>query len=156
MSFEERVLLCAQQVECLAMIRRRAVLCNGNPVCAGGIPFVFVPVVLRELFVQIHHVIVPICFGKNRSCGDREKSSVAFYFTRIRYVVVGGETVSVDEQCFGTSTQSVEGAMHGEKRGIQNIDFVDFFRCYDTYGPCDGILFDDGAQGITLFFGESF
>ena len=74
------VLLYAQQVECHAVVGAGAVLGNGGTVGPGGVAFVFVPVVLRELLVQLHHVIVAVGLGQDRRGGNGEVAAVAFYF----------------------------------------------------------------------------
>ena len=129
---------------------------NGLAVGLGGITFVFVPCILRIFGGNAVHKLVAVCLGKYRCSGNAAICGVAFHDTCGRNVVIWLETVSVNEDSFRTYSEAVEGAMHGEYRGVENVDFVDFGGCYHSYAPCQCFLLDYWPKGVTLVFGELF
>lgn len=138
------------------MVGRGATGGNGCAVLPGGIAFVVVPVVVRKLFVQTVHVVVAVGLGQNRGRSDGEVLAVTLYHRGMRDVGIGFEAVAVDEQVLGTYLQLGDGTVHGQERGVEDVDFINLLRSDDTDGPGQSLAFDDLAQGITLAFGQLF
>ena len=63
---------------------------------------------------------------------------------------LGIETIAVDDKGFGPDTKLRQGTVHGKKRSMENIYFINLLRCHDTYSPCQRIVLNLLAQGITL------
>lgn len=138
------------------MIGRGATSSNSGAVLLGGVAFVVVPVVVRKLFVQAVHVVVPIGLGQNRCRSDGEVLAVTLYHRGMRDVGIGFEAVAVDEQVLGTYLQLGDGTVHSQDRGVEDVDFINLLRSDDTDGPGQSLAFNDLAQGITLAFGQLF
>lgn len=138
------------------MVGRSATGGNGCAVLTGGIAFVMVPVIIRVLFVQAVHVVVAVGLGQNRCRSDGEVLAVTLYHRGMRDVGIGFEAVAVDEQVLGTYLQLGDGTVHGQERGVEDVDFINLLRGNDTDSPGQSLAFDDLAQGITLAFGQLF
>lgn len=67
---------------------------------------------------------------------------------------VGLELVAVHDDGFGTEREAVEGAVHGEDGGIEDVDMV-YFLCRDyAYSPCEGITLYLLTEDIAFLLGE--
>ena len=49
---------------------------------------------------------------------------------------------------------AVEGPVHGEDAGVEDVEFVNLFRGAGAHGPCQSVVLDDGAQLAALMVGE--
>ena len=74
----------------------------------------------------------------------------------MRQVPVRLEAVSVHQKSLRTNGQLVECPVHGKERSVEDIDFVDFLRRDDTYGPCQCVPLYLFAQQIPLLFAQLF
>lgn len=150
----QRKLSITQQIERQTVIRCGATSGNSCAMLLGWITFVVVPVVVRELFVQVVHIVVAVGLGQNRGCSDGEELAIALYHHGMGDAGIGLEAVAVDEQVLGTYLQLGDGTVHGQERGVEDVDFINLLRGDDTHRPGQSLAFDDLAQGITLVFGQ--
>lgn len=67
---------------------------------------------------------------------------------------IGAKTIAVYQQMLRTHTQGIDRPMHGQDRGIEDIETVNLFRRNDTYGPRHSLPLDDRAQGTPLAVGQ--
>ena len=67
---------------------------------------------------------------------------------------IGREPVAIHNDGFRTHFQLVERTVHGQKRGIKDIDFVNLFRRDHPDGPCHGVTLNNLAQLVTPVVGE--
>ena len=69
---------------------------------------------------------------------------------------IGAKTIAVYQQMLRTHTQGIDRPMHGQNRGIEDIETVNLFGRNDTYSPRHSLPFDDRAQGTPLAVGQLF
>ncbi len=125
-------------------------------VSGGRIAFVFVPTVLRIRRGGLLHVKVALGLGEDRGSGDVGIASVAFDIGLIWNVAIWSETVAIDGYRSRLRIKLSQGPVHGFYRCLKYVYTVDFFGRYHSYGPCDGLGFDDFAQLHTPAFGQLF
>ena len=138
------------------MIGRNSECFDGLTVLFGGVSLVAKPVVLRILLGQLVHIVVTIGLGKDRGCRDGEELAITLDNGRMRKVTIRFEAVAVDNDGFRAHLKLVEGPMHGQDRGIENVDAVNLLRSDDTYGPSHRIALNDLAQLIALTLSQLF
>ena len=92
----------------------------------GGIAFIPVPAVGRVFLMYPVHVVVTISLGKDGCCGYREILAVALYYSGVGQVPVFFETVSVDKEMLRAHGESVDGSVHSEDGGVEDVDLVYF------------------------------
>ena len=59
-------------------------------------------------------------------------------------------SVSLPKGGLGADFKLIQCAMHGENRGIENVDFIDFFGSYDAYSPSYSIALNNLTKLITF------
>ena len=64
------------------------------------------------------------------------------------------EAVAVDDNGLGADLQAVEGAVHGEDRGVKNVDVVYLPGRGVADGPAERVALDDLPQGVAPRGGE--
>ena len=146
------------------MIRSDAVLSDGIAMFLGGIAFVRLPVVLRVFLGQAVHVVVTIGLGKYRSGSNAQVFAVALDDggvwdvdgITIDHGTVGLESVAVNDDVLRAHLQLIQGTMHGQYGGIEDIDFVYFLRSDDTHRPRYGITLNDVTQLLTALVRQLF
>ena len=112
----------------------------------SGIALVPVPVIERIFLMQAIHVVITIGFRQDGSRRNGQILSVSFYNGRMGQILILMKTVPIDQQMFRTDFQLVDGSMHGQERGLQYIDFVNFFRSNDTNRPSYRFTFNHLTQ----------
>ena len=127
---------------------------NGGTMLFRGIALIAVPSVAGKLFVQAVHVVVAVGLGQDGRGGDGKVLAVALHHRGVGNVGIFLETVAVDEQVLRTDGELVDGAVHGQERGVEDVDFVDFLRRDDAHGPRQGLPLDDLAQSVSLVLGQ--
>ena len=160
-----------KEAEGAAVERGGAVLGDGGAVLAGGISGVARPAILRMLPVEVGHVVVAVGFGQNGGGGDGEVAGVALDEGGVRQGLgeegevgaveggtgaVGVEAVAVDDDKLGAHFEAVEGAVHGQNGGVEDVDFVDFPRRHHPHRPGQRIALHLPSQGVTAGGGELF
>ena len=60
--------------------------------------------------------------------------------------MVGLEAVAIDDDGLRTYGKLVEGTVHSQDGGVEDVDFVDFIGCDNAYSPGHGITLNDFAQ----------
>ena len=153
---ERQFQLCVEQLEGESVVRCGAILGDGGAVGGGGIAFVVAPAVVRKLRVQVAHVLVAVRFGQDRCSGNRQVFAVAFDYGLVRNVAVGFEAVAVDNEMLGAHRQRIDGAMHCQNAGVQDVNLVDFVRRHLRHRPSHRLALDDGAEHFALPLGELF
>lgn len=130
------------------MERRNAILADGVAVLARGITGIAVPTVLGIKRSLLLHEVVTAGFGQDGRGRNGEVLAIALHDGLMGYVAVGFEAVAVHNHEGRTHRQLVEGPVHGQDGGVEDIDFVNFLVRYRRYGPGHGIRLNDLAQGI--------
>ena len=64
------------------------------------------------------------------------------------------EAVAVDNDALRTNLQTVQRAMHGENRGVEDVVSIDFGHIDHTDRPRQGIALDFGAQCTPACIGQ--
>lgn len=131
-------------------------LFDGLAVGFCGVAFVDVPGILWVEVVKPFHLVISICFGKDGCCRYVGEFAVAFYYCCPGYVTPWLEAVAVDDYGSGGDFEGVEGAVHGQYGGVEDVDAVDLFGCHDSYGPCDGFGLDVVAEQVAVVFAKLF
>ena len=151
MDFQLRV---AKEVERMAMIWGYAVLLDGLAMLPGGITLVATPVVLRIFLGKTVHIVVTIGLGEDAGSCYGEILAVALYYCGVGQVMIWLEAIAVYYDCLGTHAQGIEGSVHGEDAGIEDVYLVDFPGSDNAKSPGYGIALDYLAQGIAPLLGE--
>ncbi len=126
----------------------------GFAVFYGGVTLVIVPVIVRMLGVQAQHIVVAVGLGQYRCSSYGEVFAITFYHGAIGHKLVGFKSVAIYYYVFGLWCELRYGSVHGQNRGIQNVDIV-YFLCRNLgHCPRHCLTLYDRSQGITLFFGE--
>ena len=92
--------------------------------------------ILRIVRVEFDHESVAGHFGENAGRGDAQAEGIAFDQSS----VIDGQTAhrqSVDEGMVGTPRQGFDGAGHGQMRGAQDVETIDFLHAGLGHGPED-------------------
>ena len=144
----------AEEVERHAMMGGRAMGADGFAVGTGGIAFVTVPSVHGIVLMEGVHVVVAIGFGQDAGSGNGEVLGITLDDGLVRQGLITLETVPVDDEGLGTHFEGVEGTVHGQDGGTQDVDAVDLGCGDDAQPPCDGVTLDDGTQLMALSVGE--
>jgi hypothetical protein len=125
-------------MKALAVQRRRPqagqggfVLRRASSPCAG-------PGRSRETRVQLHQQPVAVHLGQHAGGGNGEAGGVALDDGLLRAVPVDG-VAAVDEQEVGAERQLLDGAAHGQQRGLADVDAVDGLRIDRRNGPGNGV-----------------
>ena len=147
-------LFVAQQVEGHAVVGRGAVLADGFAVGGGGVALVVVPGVAGVLVVQAQHVVVAVGLGQYAGGGYVHVLGIALHHRLPRCGAVGLEAVAIHADALGPHLQAVQGAVHGQYAGVEDVHLVNLLSGDDAHGPCHGLLLDDGAQFVALALGE--
>ncbi len=120
---------------------------------AHTIAFVAGETILWILRVEFDHEAVAGDFGNNACRGNTQAQRVAFDQSG----VIDGQTAHrkpVDERMVRTPRQGFDGAGHGQMRGAQDIETVDFLHAGLGHGPEDFCAC--GQNGVNLFtFGRA-
>ena len=69
---------------------------------------------------------------------------------------VGLESVTIDEDEFGSGLQLIEGQVHGLKGSLKDVDAVYFGGIHVGDGPGDGLFPYDIPKQVAVFFPELF
>ena len=109
------------------MIRRNSKFPDGSTMLLGRITLFAFPIVLWVFFCQRIHIIITIGLGKDACCSNCQILAVAFYDGCIRQILIGFETVAIHDNCFRTNLELVQGSVHSQDTGVEDIDFIDFF-----------------------------
>ena len=144
----------AEEVESAAVVGRDAMLADGLAVLSRGVAHVVLPVVVGILLRQADHLVVAVGLGQDGGGSDGEVLAVALDDGGMGQVAVGLEAVAIDDDGLGPHLELVEGTVHGQDGGVEDIDLVDLLRRDDAHGPCHRVALDILAQGIALAGGE--
>lgn len=121
-----------------------------------GVALVDLPAVSGIVGGYGFHILVAMGFGEDRGGGDVAESAVAFDEGLPGDIGIGFEAVAVDDNGFRAHGQAVESAVHRKDRCVEDVDSVDFFGFDAGNGPCDGLLFNYGAEELSALFGQLF
>ena len=144
----------AKEIEGMAMIWGDAVLLDSLAMFLGGIALVATPIVLGIFLGKTVHIVVTIGLGEDAGGSYGEILAVALYYCGVRQVVIWLEAIAVYYDCLGTHAKVIEGTVHGEDTGIEDVYLVDFLGSDNADSPGDCITLDYLAQGIAPLLGE--
>ncbi len=102
------------------------------------------------------HGLVAVGFSEYGSCRDGGVFAISFYHTLVGCGRVGMEFVAIHQDELGAGAERVEGAVHGKKRRLKDVDSVNFFGANFGYRPRKAFFFNDFAQFIALVFCKLF
>jgi len=129
---------------------------NETAVLSSSVTFVDVPVVIGKTQVKQLHVLVTGGFCQNGCCSDGLVKPIASCDAAVWYSAVGIEAVAVDQQKFGYLFQLINGPVHGQERGVEDIYAVDLFSRNTGHGPGKRFFFNEGPQLAALFLCQFF
>ena len=150
----------AEEIVALAVVGGDAVLADGLAVLLRGIALVGEPVVLGIFLCQAVHVVITIGLGEDAGGSDSEVFAVALDNRRmgqllaVSRVLIGLEAVAIDDDGLRAHFQLIQCPMHGEDRGVEDIDLVDLLGGDDAHSPGYGIALDDLTQLIAALLRE--
>ena len=132
------------------MVLSSAVFGDSFAVFGGGITFVLLPMVLRELQGKVFHIGIAVGFRKYRSCRDGLYFAVAFHHTSIRNFLVRYKLIAVYRNKFGGRGELSNSAVHSRDRSAEDIQLVYFGREYVTNSISYHLALDDRSQEVAL------
>ena len=138
----------------MAMIWGDAVLLDSLTMLLRGIALVATPIVLGIFLGKTVHIVVTIGLGEDAGSCYGEILAVALYYCGVGQVVIWFEAIAVYYDCLGTHAKAIEGTVHGEDTGIEDVYLVDFLGGDYSHSPGYGIALDYLAQGIAPLLGE--
>ena len=127
---------------------------DGSTMLLGRITLVAFPVVLRIFFCQRIHVIITIGLGKDAGSCNRQILAVTLYDGCIRQILVGFEAVTIHDNCLRPNLELVQGTVHSQKTGVEDIDFIDFFGSNNAHSPSYSITLYLLAERLALLICE--
>lgn len=118
---------------------------NGCSVGLGRITFILLPVITGIFLMECIHVIVPISFGQHTGSSNVEVLAISLYNCSVGEVLILLETITINQQVLRPHLQPVNGTVHSQDGGIEDVYLINLFRCYHSYRPCHCLLLNDGA-----------
>ena len=108
----------------------------------GGIALVFFKGVLGVAFGHFNHIMISGDLGQDGRGGNGRAFPVSLH-----HRFVGGRdavgAVAVDQRQVRGNGQAVNGPLHGQHPGVQNIEGVDLLRLRPGDGPGHGLVPDE-------------
>ena len=138
----------------MAMIGSDAILLDSSSMLFCGIALVAPPIVLGIFLGKTVHIVVTIGLGEDAGSSYGEILAVALYYCGVGQVVIWLEAIAIYYDCLGTHAKAIEGTVHGEDTGIEDVYLVDFLGSDNADSPGYGIALDYLAQGIAPLLGE--
>ena len=114
-------------------------------VLGSGIAEMTFEAVAVELRSHFHHVAVAGGLGEDGSGGDAGDLAIAFYDGLGSTEERAGDSVSVDIDFQGVTTEGLDTSLHGSHAGMKDIEAVNFGWFDKADGPL-GAGFDFGFQ----------
>ena len=99
---------------------------QGRQMLGCAIPFVSGKTVLRVLRVELNAPAVALYLGQNRCCRDRWHGGVAPN-DRFGENIKHRQAVTVHQHLGRLEPQTLDGAAHGQQRGLQDVELIDLF-----------------------------
>lgn len=122
-------------------------------VLGGWIALVLCKVVIRPLGMALDHISVPLVLGKNACSHDLGNQGIPAD-NRLGDAIEIRPLVAVDKGQVHLyfSADFLIGALHGQKRSLQDVDPVYFLGCCQADGPKEGFLLNHLFCFKTLLF----
>ncbi len=134
-----------QEAKTHAMVFGGAVLANGGPMRCRGIAFVLVPMVHRIFFMDLVHIGIAVGFGQNRGGRNAHELAVALDDAFIRDFAKGLKAIAVYDDIFRDRDQLVQGLVHRQDGGIEDVDLIDFCGIDMGHPKADRFFFQNGS-----------
>ena len=150
----ERELSVTKKIVTHAMIGRQAMLLDACAMLGRGIALVMLPVVVGVLLVQAVHIVVAVGLGQDGGRCDVHQFAIALNHRLVGCVAIGLELITIDNNVLGAYLQPVQRAVHGQDRGVEDIDLINLLGRHDAECPRHRIALDILAQGIALLLGQ--
>ncbi len=133
------------------MRRGDAKFLQGGQMLGRRITGVAVPAITRMLLRQIHHEAIACHFCHNGGGGDGKATGIALDDAFGAALQGQGDFVAVDQVVMGQ--QGGGGALHGQKRGVQDVQLVNLLDAGMGDGDGRGLQ-DQVGQGLAPGGGE--
>ena len=99
-----------------------------------GVSFVPFPPIFRMLYCQCLHAFIAMGLGQYAGRRDGEEPTVSLDFASVRYGM-SPKSVSINQEVIGTSGQAINGPMHGQIRGLQDVYPLNFLDGSPSHAP---------------------
>lgn len=130
---------------------------EGNSPAMFGrwVRFIFLPSILREIFCGPGNKFVTMSLCEN-GCGGNVTELGVTLNNGVPFDsgAPGGEAVSINNDHFRSDIKGIQGSVHRQNRGAENIDFINFSGRARGDGPADGFALNDFAHFIAPAFGQ--
>ena len=114
------------------MVWRHSKLSHGVLMLNRRIAFILLPIIVRILIIKLFHNMVTSCLCQDRSRCDNLIFSVTAHNALMLDIFIFIETISVDKKQLRPDFQLVDGAMHSQKRCVEDVYLVDFLSGNDA------------------------
>ena len=113
-----------KQCETEPMIGRSAMLADAQPVLLGRITLVPIPAKVRMFGMKAVHDGIAVGLGEDGGRSDVHEPRITLYHAHMRDGRIGRESVAVHCYQLWPDGQLVQGAVHGKKTGLEDVDAV--------------------------------
>ena len=156
-----------EQGEGLAVVGRDTIFGNGVAMFLCLVALVLTPIIHWVFCSKGLHIVVTISLRQDAGSSDSLVAGVAMDDTGMGQISVekdgiricsligiGIEAIAVDDKRFGPHGELVEGAVHSEEAGVEDVDGVYLLGSDNAHSPGHSIALYLFAQGIAPFLGE--
>jgi len=132
---------------------------EGFDVLRGWIAEIPLPAVLGVFRCDCPHEFVPPGFCQHGCGGDGSIDCIPVDHRPVAVETIfieGAELVAVDKEEVRLWIETEDRPLYPGDGGPQDVQFVDFPRADRFYGPGNRFLFENGPQGVAVFFAHLF
>ena len=82
--------------------------------------------------------------------------TIPLHHCRMFYIGIRSKAISIDQQMLRSYLQLVNGTVHSQKRSLQYVYLINFFRSNDADSPGYCLFLYNRTQGIPVLFAQLF
>ena len=133
------------------MKRGWAAFRDGLSVCLRRVAHVGLPTIIWIGLAGLRHECISVGFGQDACRRNARHLGVSLDDASVpRHPIFRNESVAVNQQVIWRTGQRSNGIPHGQKRRLQDVDFVNLLRPHKRHRPGNGFLFDFLSKTLQL------
>src|SRR4249919_2699511 len=95
--FIEKFGLLGEKPPTFTVIFAYTIFIKGFSMFRSSISFIACPIIVREFFVKLFHILITVSFSKDTCRGNRCINAIAFYDTTMRKSFILNKIISIDQ-----------------------------------------------------------
>src|SRR5688572_517996 len=99
--FSKKFGLLGKKLPTFTVVFANTIFIEGFSMFRSSISFITCPIIMREFFVKLLHILITISFSKDTCCGNRCINTIAFYDTTMRKSLILNKIISIDQKQLG-------------------------------------------------------